>query len=67
LPGDVASVIFTSAFILFMAREKRSHALNSAKAYAAAASKIAGPSNAAANALFAGFLRRQAALAMLLA
>jgi hypothetical protein len=67
LPGDVAGVIFATTFILFMAREKRSHPLDGGEAYAAAASQIASSSNAAANALLASFLRRQAAFAMLLA
>jgi hypothetical protein len=58
LPGDVTSIIFTAAFILFMPREKRSHALNSGEAYAAASCEITRPSNAAANALLASFLRR---------
>jgi hypothetical protein len=58
LPSDVTSIIFTTAFILFMAGEKRSHALNSGKAYTAAASQIARSGNAAANALLASFLRR---------
>jgi hypothetical protein len=58
LPGDVTSIIFTPVFILFMAGEKCSHALNSGEAYAATASEIARSGNAAPNALFASFLRR---------
>ena len=50
-----------------MTREKGSHALDGGEAYAAAASQIASSSNATTNALFASFLRRQAAFAMLLA
>jgi hypothetical protein len=67
LPSYVTSIIFTTTFILFMAREKRSHALNSGEAYATTASEIASSSHSAANALLASFLRRQAAFAMLLA
>jgi hypothetical protein len=58
LPGDVTSVIFATTFVLFMAGEECSHALNSGEAYATTASKIASSGNAAANALFASFLRR---------
>jgi hypothetical protein len=58
LPGDVTSIIFATTFVLFMAGEKCSHALNSGKAYAATSSKITSPGNATANALFASFLRR---------
>ena len=50
-----------------MAREERSHALNSGKAYTTAACQVASPSHATANALFASFLRRQAAFTILLA
>ena len=50
-----------------MAGEKRSHTLNSREAYAAAASQVARSGHSAPNALFASFLRRQAAFAMLLA
>jgi len=67
LPGDIASVIFATTFILLVAREKRCHTLNSGKAYAAAASKITSPCNAAANALLSSLLRCQAAFAIFLA
>ncbi len=50
-----------------MAREERSHAFNCGKAYAATTSEVARSGHTAANALFPGFLRRQTALAILLA
>jgi hypothetical protein len=58
LPSDVTSVIFTATFILFMAGEKCRHALNSGKAYTAAACEITRSGNAAPNALLPSFLRR---------
>jgi len=58
LPSDVASIIFATALILFMTGEKRSHPLDSGKAYATAASQVASPGHTASNALLAGFLRR---------
>ena len=50
-----------------MAREECRHPLDRGKADAATASKIASTRHAAANALLASLLRRQAAFAMLLA
>jgi hypothetical protein len=58
LPGDVTSIVFTATFILFVAGEKRSHALNSGEAYAATSCEITRSGHSAPNALFASFLRR---------
>jgi hypothetical protein len=49
-----------------MAGEKRRHALDRGKTNLAATSQIACTSNAASNALFTRFLRRQASFAMFL-
>jgi len=67
LPGNVASIILTAAFVLLVAREECCHPLDRGKAYATTTSKITSTRHTTANALLASFLRRQATFAVLLA
>jgi len=65
--ADVTRVIFSTTFVLFMARKERRHSLDCFVAHLLPIGQACRSSHATTNALLAGFLRGQSSFAMLLA